>query len=38
MSVETLVKINHDSMSQLLEEMKKERKNGLFNTAVNFDV
>jgi len=25
-------------MSMLLEEMKKERKNGLFNTAVNFDV
>lgn len=22
----------------LLEEMKKERKNGLFNTTVNFDV
>lgn len=25
-------------MSMLLEEMKKERKNGLFNTTVNFDV
>lgn len=38
MTVETLVSINQTSMSMLLEEMKKERKNGLFNTTVNFDV
>lgn len=38
MTVETLVFINHSSMSMLLEEMKKERKNGLFNTVANFDI
>lgn len=38
MTVETLVTINHSSMSMLLDEMKKERKNGLFNSTVNFDV
>lgn len=38
MSIETLVSINHVSMSMLLEEMKKDRKQGLFNTTVNFDI
>jgi dynein heavy chain len=38
MSIETLVFTNFVSMNMLLEEMKKERKQGLFNTTVNFDV
>lgn len=39
MSIETLVFTNSVSMNMLLEEMKKkDRKQGLFNTTVNFDV
>lgn len=37
-TVEALVSINHVSMQMLLDEMRKERKNGLFNTTVNFEV
>lgn len=32
--IETLVSINHQSMEILLEEMKKERKTGLFNIGI----
>lgn len=32
--IETLVTINHQSMNILLEEMKKERKTGLFNIGI----
>ena len=38
LTVETLVMINHSSMAMLIDEMKKDRKNGLFNSTVNFDV
>ena len=34
MMVETLVSVNHQSMRLLLEEMKKERKTGLFNIGL----
>jgi dynein heavy chain, axonemal len=38
LSIETLVQTNFVSMNMLIEEMKKERKQGLFNTTVNFEV
>lgn len=34
LSVETLVQTNQLSMNTLLEEMKKERKQGLFGSSV----
>lgn len=34
MMVETLVGVNHQSMRLLLDEMKKERKTGLFNVGI----
>jgi len=37
MTVETLVSTNFYSMNILMEEMRKEKKNGLFNTTVMFD-
>ncbi len=34
MMIETLVSVNHVSMNLLLEEMKKERKTGLFKIGI----
>lgn len=34
MMVETLVGVNHQSMKLLLDEMKKQRKTGLFNVGI----
>ena len=38
MVIETLVSTNFISMNMLMDEMKKERKSGLYNTTVNFEV
>jgi dynein heavy chain len=38
MVIETLVATNFVSMNMLMDEMKKERKSGLFNTTVAFEI
>ena len=38
MVIETLVSTNFVSMNMLMEEMKKDRKSGLYNSTVNFEV